>query len=869
MSMTSAFAIRLYRALLRLYPTGFRREYGAEMAALFSQRLAGAGATGRAALLVGAVPEIVGNALALHWELLRQDLRYTARTLRRAPGFALTAVLVTALGVGANTAAFSVADFVLLRPLAFPDPESLVRLCEGPRTGPVGWGCMNQISPANFRDFQQQTKSFEALGAFRRDAVNLVGAGEPQRLDLAVVTPEVLPLLGVRPVIGRVFDASITSETREIVISYGLWRSRFAGDLNVLGQSLNLDGVPHVVIGVMPASFHFPTRDVQLWRPLTFVEEDYENRGDTILEGIGRLRGGITFEQARADLDVVVDRLARDYPETNEEVGVSFFRMRDEFSPRFRLMLQALCGASLCILVLACANLANLLLARAGARERELAVRAALGAGKERLVRQLITESITLASIGGAAGVLLSLLTFPLLSLLVPTTLPIGSEPSLNLRMLALAALFTVLTGLGFGVVPALRTGGRAALVALRGGRARGRKQHYRSVLVGIEVAASVVLLVTLGLLIRAMLRVQATDPGFRADGVLTLRTVLPKPEYLRADQRELFYREVLQEVRRLPGVQSAAYTTALPMIMGGGITRVVLPGQEVRRDVDYSVSRRYVTPQYFRTMGIALISGRDFEDADTGARDRVAVVSESFVERYWPNDDALGKGFLFQDSLMTVVGVVRDIKVRGLERTNEPQLYMPTTRVPETPLTFLDPKDLVIRTSGDPIALLTPLRGIIRRADPDQPISDVRTLSDVVELQTASRAAQLRVLLALASVAVLLAGLGINGLLAYTVAQNRQDIGVRLALGARPGRIARRVVWDGVAIVLLGMSAGLLAAYAAGRAMSIMLFGIPPADPATILTTVALCIAMAIAGTAVPALRALRVSPMTILRSE
>jgi len=333
--------------------------------------------------------------------------------------------------------------------------------------------------------------------------------------------------------------------------------------------------------------------------------------------------------------------------------------------------------------------------------------------------------------------------------------------------------------------------------------------------------------------------------------------------------KREQFYRRVLTEVRRLPGVRSAAYISGLPMVMTGGIARVVLPGQEVRRDGDYSVSRRYVTPQFFSTMGIPLLRGRDFEDADTGDRDRVAVVSESFVQRYWPNEDPLGKRVLFQDSLLTVVGVVRDIKVRGLERTSEPQLYLPATRVGETPLSFYDPKDLAIRTSGDPVALLPAVREMVRATDPDQPISDVSTLAELIELQTAPRGAQLQVLLALAALAVLLAGLGIHGLLAYTVAQQRQEIGVRLALGAAPARIARTVVWDGVSIVLLALVPGLLIAYAAGRSMSALLFGVPPADPLTILGTVTLCIAMSITGAMLPALRAVRVSPMAVMRSE
>jgi predicted permease len=861
---------RLYRLLLLLYPSGFRREYGDEMTAIFAERAAAAGTLSRFGMLLGAIPEIAANALPMHGEMLGQDLRYTARTLRRAPGFAMTAILVTALGVGANAAAFSVADFVLVRPLAYPESESLVRLCEGPRTGPVGWGCMNQLSPANFRDFQEQTTSFEALGAYMRNAVNLLGVGEPQRLAAAQVTPEVLPLLRVRPLVGTMFEDGDAWDPRSVVLSHSLWQSRFGGDPAVLGRVVNLDGSPYTVIGVMPRDFYFPTREAQLWTPFKLGEEDFVQRNNSYLEAVGRLADGVTFERARADLDAVVERLAQTYPE-NAETGVSFFRMRDEFSPRFRLMLQALCGASLCILLLACANLANLLLVRAGARERELAVRAAMGAGRERLVRQMITESITLAAIGGAAGVLLAWLVFPLLALLIPSTLPIASRPELNLRVLALAGGFAALTGLGFGLVPALRAGGRA-LATLRGGRGGGRKRSYRSVLVGVEVAASVVLLVSSGLLIRAMLRVQGTDPGFRSEGVLTLQTVLPKPRYDSTDVRERFYEDVLTAVRSIPEVRAAAFASGLPMVMIGGIASVVLPGQEVPPagpGPEYLVSRRYVTPQFFSAMGIPLVAGRDFEDADVRTRARVAVVSESFAERYWPEGNPVGRPIIFRGEEWSVVGVVGDIKFRGLERRSEPQLYAPSSTVPNGPLNFYDPKSLVIRVTGEESAILPAVREIIRGADPDQPISDVMSLTDLLALQTSDRRAQVSLLVALSALALLLAGLGINGVLAYAVAQRRQEIAVRLALGAEPGRIARRVVWDGASIVVLGMIPGLLLAWMAGRYLSALLFGVPPGDPATFVATVTLCLVTALVGASLPALHAVRVSPMSVMRME
>ncbi len=859
-------SLSLYKALLRLYPASYRAEYGSELLRAFAESTRGLGPV---AGTFAAIGDVVPNALLSHWEILRQDLRYTARTMSRSRGFVTTVVLVTALGVGANTATFSVADIVLLRPLPFPQPSELVRLCEGPKEG-GGWGCMNELSPANFRDAAAMTTRTRGWGAFTWAEFNLVGIGEPARISGIAVTPEVFSVLGIRPLLGRLIDATSASDEGSVVVSYGLWQSQFGGDPNVVGKTIRLDDTPRVIIGVMPAHFNFPMPNVQLWTPLVLREDDYAERDNTYLHAIGRLAPGATFEQARSELSGIAARLRQDHPETNAETGFSFFRQRDYVLPRYRIMLLALCGASLSLLLLTGANLANLLLVRAAGRERELAVRAALGAGRERLVRQMLTESVMLALVGGAVGVLVATLAVPLLAHLVPTTLPLAEQPRVDLRALGIAGAFTALTGIGFGLIPAAlvgRTGFSALRDGTRGGG--GRRQRLRTVLVTMEVAVSVVLLVASGLLIRAVWKVQAVDPGFASERVLTLRTALPGSRSADSVRRTDFYDRVLAGVQSLPGVQAAAYTSGLPMVLTGGIAGVEIPGAEVRNRRTDGVSLRYVSPQFFAALGIPVVQGRAVDDGDRPGRPRVAVVSETFVREYWPNDNPLGKTFKVRGLEPTVVGVVRDIKVRGLERTNEPQLYMAAAQAPSQLGGLYIPKDLVVRASLRGESLLPAIRDVVRRVDPEQPISNVRLLSDVVAEQTADRRAQLRILSALAAVALLLTGIGIHGLLAFMVAQRAREIGVRLALGAEPARVARMIVGEAARLALLGGIPGVLVAYAAARGMSALLFGIPPGDPLTLTSGTLVVILVTLVGALAPALAAVRVSPLLAMRAD
>src|SRR5580658_4409112 len=569
----------MYRALLHLYPKSFRGEYETEMCAVFSQRLRDASGFELLLLWIETFFDVLFNAIRVHLDILGQDLRYFGRTLRQSPGYALTVVAIAGLGIGATTAAYSITDHVLLRPLPFPGADRLVTVWEKePHYSKM------ELSPANYRDWKKQSKSFEAFGAYASLQVNLVGEGEPEALRGEVVTAEVLPLVGVRPLLGRWFTAEDDRQGAPgtVLLSYSLWQARFGGSTAVIGKKVLLDTEPCTVIGVMPPSFAFPRRQDEIWLAIRSRDDWYlnEDRTNTFLTGVGKLRPGVSIEQANAELRLIAANTERQFPKELKDVGAAAYDLRDTVTVRSKTMLAALLGASLCVLLIACTNLANLLLARALARRKELAVRAAMGAGRERLVRQLLTESMLLAFGGGALGMLIAVTATPLFATLVPTNLPVVSLPAADWRVLSFGALATVLTGLAFGVLPALKaTGGTGLREGSRSG-VGGRKERLRGMLVVAEIAASVVLLVTAGLLIRAMLRVQGTDPGFRPDHVLTLRTPVTGPRYAKTVPRCAFYQRVLSEVRALPGVESAGYTSSLPMVWRGGIWTITINGQ-------------------------------------------------------------------------------------------------------------------------------------------------------------------------------------------------------------------------------------------------------------------------------------------------
>jgi predicted permease len=570
-------------------------------------------------------------------------------------------------------------------------------------------------------------------------------------------------------------------------------------------------------------------------------------------------------------MDVIAAQSRQQYPKENEHIGAAVFALGDEVSQQSRLLLLALSGAAGCVLLIACANLANLLLARALARRRELAVRAAIGAGRERLVRQLMTESLLLAVAGGALGIAVAVIAVPMLARLVPATLPLAEPPGVDLRVLVFAAGVTTLTGLAFGLGPVLRVGSGTDFSGLHEGSrvGGGQKEHVRSALVVAEILGSVVLLVAAGLLLRALWAIQRTDPGFRPDGVLTMRTALPLPQYAAVPARESFYTRVLSEVRALPGVTGAAYVSALPMAFRGGIWPVSIDGRAVTRSDNQVASLRYVTPGYFATMGIPITHGRDVSESDSRGRQYVAVVSESFARTYFPDRDPIGRHFQFAFDDREIIGVAGNVRVRGLERPSEPQVYLSYKQVADGSIVGYIPKDLAVHSATVPAALAPAVRAIVRKVDPRLPVSEVRTLADIMDLQTASRSVQVRVLGAFAAIAFILAGIGIHGLLSFAVSQRVQEIGVRLALGAQRGDIVGMVLRRSVMLAAAGVVPGVCLAYALGRAMQALLVGVTPGDAGTFAAAVGLSILMTMLGTLVPATRAARIDPIVAIRAE
>jgi putative ABC transport system permease protein len=800
---------------------------------------------------------------------LRQDARFAVRTLIRRPGFAIVAVLTFGVGMGATTAVFSLIDSVLLKPLPFHEPDRLTMVWE---VRPRFNSPRSEVSPLNYLDWQQQVQAFQSLGAFAGGFVNLTGAGTPERMFAVQVTPNLFPTLGVDPLVGRWFVTPEGSPGRTdvAVLSYGLWQRRFSADRGIVGQTIRLDGKPHMVVGVMPRHFQFPRRDVQLWTPVDFrAGSGNQSRSGVYLSVIGRLKPDVSVERANTELDAVSHALAQTYPEL---VGAKAFAvpLQQDLVRNARTSFVLLLAAAVLVLLIACANVAGLLVTRGAERDREFAVRAALGGSRRQLLRQLLVEGVLLSFGGAVVGVLLATRTFDLLETLVPDSLRGAVAPTLDVRLLTVALVAVLFTGLVFGLVPlrhALRTGLGAPLSARTTGAATGRRRA-RAALVAAEVALAVVVLFSTGLMIRTILNLQAVDPGFRVDNVLTMSVALTAADYPNPERQNAFYREVLERVGRLPGIVSAGFSTFLPYTLFWPAGPVAVEGRPDPADGSNMAILRYVTPEYLRTLGVPLVDGRGFSDRDTG-RPAVALVSERVAALF--DGDPVGQRIAFGSfgpASMTVVGVVGDIKGEGLDVPNtRGTVYLPAAQLED--IGVFSPRALAVRTTSDPTALAAAVQREIWAINPNQPISGVQTLESLVDGQIADRRVQTALLTAFGGLALFMAALGVYGLLSFVVTSRLRELGVRTAMGAQRRDLISLIGRESAVWVTGGGVGGLALAMIVSRSMRSVIYGVEPLDWVSLTTSWSLLAMVAGMAALVPVWRATRVDPMTVLRAE
>jgi putative ABC transport system permease protein len=797
---------------------------------------------------------------------LLQDLRYGVRMLLKNPGFALVAVIALALGIGANAAIFSVVNAVLLRSLPFNDPDRLIVLKENkPPQFPEF-----SVAPGNFLDWQKQNTVFEKLAAIRGFSYNLVDTGEPERLRGARVSAGLFEMLGVKPSQGRTFAAEEDQPGRDtvVILSHSLWQRRFGADPNILGRTLTLNAATYTIVGVMPPDFQFPDRETELFTPVAFDSKQADQHGAHYISAIGRLKPGVSIEQARTEMSAIAARLAQQYPDSNTGWGVSLFKMQEYESRDIKPALLILLGAVALVLLIACANVANLLLARATARQREIAIRTALGASRWRVIRQLLTESVLLALIGGGIGLLLAVWGVDLLLALAPEDLPHVKGGTVDARVLGFTILITLLTGVVFGLAPALQSSRPNLNETLKEGGRGTTVGHnrVRSSLVITEVAVALVLLIGAGLLIRSFYRLQQVDPGFNPRNALAVALSLPAKKYPEEEQNARFYTQLIEKVSALPGVVAVGATQSLPIhddyVLGFNIQGRApdAPGEEP------STNYYAVSPGYFKAMGIPLLRGRLFTVQDTKDTPRVAVINETMAKKFFPNEDPIGKGINVTNGperFREIVGIVGDVKQYGLDQPTTAQTYEPYLQTPFQGMT------LIVRTEGNPTGLTANVRSQVLSIDKEQPVSRIRTLEQVIAESVAKQRFAMMLLGIFALVALVLAGVGLYGVMSYAVTQRTHEIGIRMALGAQQRDVLKLVVGQGMILALVGVLLGLLASLALTRVMTTLLFGVSATDPLTFLAIPALLAAVALLASFMPARRAMKVDPMIALRYE
>ena len=796
---------------------------------------------------------------------IAQDLRFALRTFRRRPALTAALVLTLALGIGANAAIFSLTKAVLFERLPFPDASRLVMVWEDASS--IGFP-RNTAAPGNYNNWTTLS-SFEGVAAIDMASFNLTGDRNPEKVSGALVTSNLFSILGVPPRLGRVWrpDEDVVG-SHLAVLNYSVWIRVFGGDATVIGRIVDFNGLPYTIIGVMPEHFQVVDPDLEIWTPYGMTAAQRADRGSHFLWVAGRLKTDVTLAQTNAELSTLADRLRRDFPATNRHVGMYAVPMLDDYVGDTRQALVILLLAVGCVLVIACVNVANLLMTQAAGRAREMAVRMALGANRRRLVRQLLTESVLLSVVGGIAGLALAWPSLSVLQRLVPPAMQTMSHVSLDPLVLACTAALAAATGIAFGIAPAWRAS-RVETTRHFGRGVIGSGTTLRTALVVGEVALAMVLLVGAGLLVQSFRAVRAVPLGFRTDGILTLRAQLPRRAYADATSRTQFVDAVLARVRELPGVVAAGYTSAAPLVWKGGTSDFVAEGLVPDKSLSYQAANRVVSAGYMETMGLTLREGRFFDDRDRGETAPVGIINDTMARQFWPGVDPMGKRFRFDSAgspWCTIVGIVADTHVMGIEAPTKAEMYFPVAQAGNN---WMWPRDLVVRSAGDPLALVRPVSAAIWAVDRNQPVSNVRTMQAIVDAEMQTRRLQTTLFGTFASLALVLAAVGIYGVLSHSVTERTAEIGLRLALGGDPRGIQRLFVVRGLGVALTGLGLGTVAALVGATLLDTLLFHVGAHDVATFAVQAGVLAIVCGVAAYLPARRASRVDPLVTLRAE
>lgn len=806
-------------------------------------------------------------------ETLWQDVRYGSRSLLRSPVFTVTAALSLALGIGANTAIFSVVNHLLLKPLPYPEPERIVDLWHTPPQESFPGLDRFSVSPGNYLDWKQQSQSYEQMAVYRYAGFNLSAGDRPASLMGARVSSDFFSALRTNAALGRVFsgEEEQAGRNRVVALSHGLWRRAFGADPNLIGQTITLDSQKYTVVGVMPAEFDFP-RQAELWTPLVWDEKERKTRSIHDYMVVARLNPGVSMEKAKTELNVISSRLEQEYPEANKGWGAVVIPLQEDLIGDIRPALLVLFCAVGFVLLIACANVANLMLARGANRRKEIAIRLALGAQRIRVIRQLITESILLAIGGGAIGLLLASLGGPWLAQLGADYISDPGRISLDPWALGFTLLISISSGIVAGVAPAFQYSSADANDALKEGTGRtgsgAVKQRTRQALVIVEVALSMILLVGAGLMIRSFWKLQQVNPGFNIDDTVSMNIGLPNAKYSDPQQQAAYFDRVLEQIRALPGVISAGSTTTIPLSGLGSAQPFTIEGRPAAEIAKQPLAQtRYISPEYFQTMGIPLRQGRDFSDRDREKSLPVVIISESMARQFWPGENPIGRrmtaSFSAEQGLREIIGVVGDVKTQGLDTDVGSTMYLPYRQIQRR---FMS---LVARTASDPQQMIPAITKAIYSIDPEQAITNIRTMKQIAAASTSGRRYNMILLMVFAGLALALASVGVYGVMNYSVMLRRRELGVRMALGASSADVLRMVLGQGLALTLIGIAAGLLGAFALTRLMSKLLYGISSTDLPTFGSVALALLLIGLLASFLPAYRATKVDPMIALRAD